>query len=312
MNLIAFDTGGTKTDAVLFTETGKVLRRLVLPGANPLDVGFDEACRRFLSAIDQLRNGIPGDVASIYGAVACNEYFGDRIARRLAEALPGPRIRIESDGPCLISGMLGHADGACLICGTGAALIIRQGEDVAHIGGWGYLIDSCGSGFILGKKAILAAVREADGRGKKTLLTQLLAEKCGEPVIDHFEALYQRGRPYIASMAETVFTARKLGDDAAGEIFDGCVRDLAELVNTAARRFTGEFPLVLNGGVFRHFPEYAQALAAQASPQARFILADVPPVYGGAVEAMHDMGLACGSAFREWFMQGYSIEKSDL
>lgn len=306
MNMIAFDTGGTKTDAVLFTHEGEVLRRLVLPGANPLDVGFAGACRCFLDTIDQLRGGTAEPIECIYGAVACNEYFGDRIARHLSETLPKPRIRIESDGPCLISGMLGHADGACLICGTGAALITRQGEAVDHIGGWGYLIDSCGSGFILGKRAILAAVREADGRGPATLLTPLLAAKCGRPVVEHFEALYQRGRPYIAAMAETVFAARQQGDSVASAIFDDCVGDLAELVDTAARRFGGPFPLVLNGGVFCHFPEYAQALAHRASPQAQFILADVPPVYGGAVEAMHDMGLACSPAFRARFMEGYA------
>ena len=48
--MIAFDVGGTKTDAVLFDSTGHVLRRSVTPGANPLDVGFDEACRRYLPA----------------------------------------------------------------------------------------------------------------------------------------------------------------------------------------------------------------------------------------------------------------------
>ena len=52
--MIAFDVGGTKTDAVLFDSTGRVLRRSVTPGANPLDVGFDEACRRYLHAIHTL------------------------------------------------------------------------------------------------------------------------------------------------------------------------------------------------------------------------------------------------------------------
>ena len=31
--MIAFDVGGTKTDAVLFDPTGRVLRRSVTPGA---------------------------------------------------------------------------------------------------------------------------------------------------------------------------------------------------------------------------------------------------------------------------------------
>ena len=55
---IAFDVGGTKTDAVLFTRDGEIVRHVITPGANPLDVGFDEACGRYLHAVEALREGL--------------------------------------------------------------------------------------------------------------------------------------------------------------------------------------------------------------------------------------------------------------
>ena len=71
--MIAFDVGGTKTDAVLFDSTGRVLRRSVTPGANPLDVGFDEACRRYLHAIHTLLKDFENiHILSIYGGIACS------------------------------------------------------------------------------------------------------------------------------------------------------------------------------------------------------------------------------------------------
>ena len=305
--MIAFDVGGTKTDAVLFDSTGRVLRRSVTPGANPLDVGFDEACRRYLHAIHTLLKDFENiHILSIYGGIACLEYFGNRVNEAIAAQVQADHIRTEPDGNCLISAMLGHTDGACMICGTGSSLCYRQGESYGHIGGWGYLVDSCASGFILGKKALLAVAREQDGRGEKTLLTQLIAQQCGESMEAHFEKIYAGGRPYIASFARLVFEARRAGDRVAAQIFDECVADLNELVWTAYRRFGGGYPLVLNGGIFQHFPEYVQAVKAHAPQQVQIIDSDAPPVYGGAVEAMYDAGMTCDAAFKQRFLEGYN------
>lgn len=301
---IAFDVGGTKTDAVLFDETGAVLRHVLMPGANPLDVGFEAACARYLDAINALKEGLNIAICGIYGAIACVDYFGTRVTDFLRERVQAEYIRIEPDGACLISAMLGHNDGACLICGTGSSLCYRFHEEYGHIGGWGYLVDSCASGFILGKKALLAIARSMDGRDGGTLLKALFEARCGEDLNAHFEKVYRGGRPYIASFASLVFEARQQGDGAAAQIFDDCVADLNELVWTGYRKF-GSYKLVLNGGIFRNFPEYAAALKAHAPVQVELINSDAPPVYGCAVEAMHDAGLACDAAFKRAFLRGY-------
>ena len=304
---IGFDVGGTKTDAVLFQRDGTVAGHVFGPGANPLDVGFEEACARYLRAIDALRQQMPpeGRIRCVYGAIACLEYFGDRVQQELCRHVPAEKIRLEADGNCLISAMLGHVDGACMICGTGSSLCFRQGESCGHIGGWGYLVDSCGSGFVLGKKLLLAIARERDGRGEKTLMTRLFEQRFGQTIEAHYEKIYDGGRPYIASMAGMVFEARRQGDRVAAQIFDACVADLAELAWTGHRRFGGGYRLVLNGGIFRHYPEYVQALRAHVPPDIKLIDSDAPPVYGCAVEAMYDAGLTCGADFKRRFLSGY-------
>lgn len=238
--MIAFDVGGTKTDAVLFRQDGTVEKHIIAPGYNPLDLGFAAASAGIEKVLKELCAAAQGPIAAVYGGVACVEYFGDRMQEYLCKCIPAQHIRIEGDGPCLISAMLGHRDGACMICGTGSALYVRKGDDYDHIGGWGYLIDSCGSGFILGKKAVLAAIRAHDGRGEKTLLTELLHEKCGEDITEHFETLYGKGRAYIASFAAAVFEAAGQGDQVAREIIDGCVADLNEMVQ-AGQTFQSPF-----------------------------------------------------------------------
>lgn len=300
---IAFDTGGTKTDAVLFAQDGTVLRHTVTPGANPLDLGLEEACRRYRAAIDGLREGLNMPIRCLYASIACIEHYGDRIPAYLRSLVPEATVRAENDGNCLISAMIGHRDGACMICGTGSALCYRFGEECGHIGGWGYLVDSCGSGFVLAQKALNAMVREMDGRLDHTLLTELFEQRTGETLRQHYARLYAGGRPYIASFASLVFEARRRGDRAAALIFDDCVQDLSELVWTGYRRFGGGYRLILNGGIFRHYPEYVQALRAHVPPEVEIMESDANPVYGCAVEAMYDAGLECGAAFKRRFLE---------
>jgi len=304
--MIALDVGGTKTDGVLFTPDGRILRHVVTPGANPLDLGLETAVGRYLDAIRMLMGDDIPRVRSLYGGVAAAMYTGDKIPRLLHPHVAADTLRIEGDGPALISTMLGHKDGASLICGTGSSLTIRKGEEYDVIGGWGYLIDGCASGFILGKEAVLAAVRQHDGRGEKTIITDLIREKCGEPMENHIETLYKKGRPYIASFAGIVFEARRAGDHAAAQIFDKCIRDLNELVWTAYRRLGGAYTLVLNGGIFRNFPEYAEALKACAPKDVTMVDSDAPPILGCAVEAMWDADFPCTGNFRQNFIESYS------
>ena len=306
--MIALDVGGTKTDGVIFTPDGKIHRHIITPGANPLDHGLPEAMRRYMHAIRELMGEDIPRVRTLYGGIAAAMYFGTKVPDGLREQAPADKVRVEADGISLISTMLGHVDGASLICGTGSSLNIRKGDVHDCIGGWGYLIDGCASGFILGKRAMLAALREYDGRGDKTLITELLVNRFGEHPANHLETLYGRGRPYIASLASTIFEARKAGDKVAAQIFDECVDDLRELVWTGRSRLGGAYTLVLNGGIFRNFPEYAQALKDVSPIDVTFIDSDAPPILGCAVEAMWDAGIECTKEFRKNFMESYNAK----
>lgn len=88
-------------------------------------------------------------------------------------------LYLEDDGWGMISSMLGQAPGCCIVCGTGCSLFARTPDALYHIGGLGYLIDTVGSGFILGRDAILAAIKQVDGRGPKTVLYDLVRAQMG-------------------------------------------------------------------------------------------------------------------------------------
>lgn len=108
---IAIDGGGSKTEIVLFDETGHILRRHVGQGGNPTDIGAEEARRRMHACMMEVFPAAPGEIAALYGGAAGVFPNGDVYSASLQQAFPVRAIRIEDDGCSLISGTLGHQDG---------------------------------------------------------------------------------------------------------------------------------------------------------------------------------------------------------
>lgn len=305
--LAALDVGGTKADAVLFDQTGQVLAHVIGKGSIPVDVGVEATNDNLLSVMKKLTKNYQGQVDTFYASIATINFYGTQVQDHLRRNLDFRHMRFEEDGPCLISGVLGHQDGASLICGTGSALYIRKGDEYHTPCSGGFLLDSCGSGYVLGKLALKAGFLSKIGREEPTVLTQLLEEQCGETLIEHYPKIYAQGRAHIASFARTVFQARNMGDRVAIRIFNLCASELADMVWIGYRENGCKpFDIVFNGGIFFNYPEYVQAVKALSPYDIRVHVSDAKPIYGCAVEAMYDLGLACDETFKEKFLRTYA------
>ena len=305
---IAIDGGGTKTDTVLFDTEGNILARHVGPGNNPTDIGCDEARKRLMEDIDAVYHNAGGAVETLYGGIAGTLPNGDIYSDEISRRYDIRCIRIEDDGCNLISGAFGHADGCGMVCGTGSSLFVRrEGQPLRHIGGKGYMIDTGGSGFEIGRDAICMALRAADGRTEHTVLQELLGEMLGCPVDDRVIPMVHRGgRPYIASFAAAVFAGRRMGDCVCEEIFQRQSALMADLTYAAQTSFDGGFNVVAGGGIVSHFPEYFEAIKQKSAPGANLVLQNAPPVYGAAAEAMWDAGEPVTDGFRARFLEAYA------
>ena len=71
--LIALDVGGTKADAVLFSEDGEVIARRVDPAGIPFDHGVQKTLSNCKSTIDRLTAYAGVHVSSFYAAIATVE-----------------------------------------------------------------------------------------------------------------------------------------------------------------------------------------------------------------------------------------------
>ena len=76
-------------------------------------------------------------------------------------------------------------------------------------------------------------------------------------------------------------------------------------MTAAEKHFDGAFDVVMSGGIMLNYAEYAQAVAAKASPKANMIRANVPPIVGSALEAVWRSGRDEAPSFKERFMAEY-------
>jgi len=304
---ISIDAGGNKTDCVLFDQTGNVAACEFGRGANAFDIGPAETSARLCAAVDSLKKHIPsGDkLAGVFGSISAAYYYPE-VEQHIRRHADGAPCKLDGVVSSVMAAMLGHDDGVCLISGVGSYCCVREaGKHRFFIGSTGYMLDTEGSGYVLGQQALNAAQRQRDGRGPETKLTELLEKEMGETVLEHLPVIYSGGRAYIASFAHTVFTARRMGDKVADEIFNRGVNYYAEALQAAYRHMGRPFKAVLGGGIFLHHPEYAEAVKERAPEGCEMIMLDVPAVFGGALEAVWLSGGTVDEGFRSRFVETY-------
>lgn len=304
---IALDSGGSKTESVLFSSDGRVLAKDRRAGANPMDIGFDPAYERYIGAVDALLAHLPDGekISSLFGCVAGCDPF-PQIREGIQQRIGGAPTVLGSDTLSILSAMIGKEDGVCLISGTGSACQYRrEGKIVNRIGGYGYLLDTGGSGYVLGRSAIMATLRAQDGRGTHGVLTRMVEEITGPSIRKHMPVIYAKGRPYIATFAPLVFAARRQGDPEAIRIFEKNTDYYAEALE-AMLRFAGQpFKVVCGGSVFQKVPEYSESLRQKAPAGCEIITLDKPVVYGAALNALWLCGMEAEDGFEKQFVETY-------
>jgi len=208
----------------------------------------------------------------------------------------------------LYSGTWGQP-GMVLIAGTGsiAYAISPQGMR-CRVGGWGYLLGDEGSGFALGQKALTAVLRQFDGRGRPTALTELLCEHTGlaDPrELIHYVYDAPNARKRVAAASRLLLAAAAQGDPVAREILEQAVAELVELVETCAARCGRDLPVVLAGGLLAEETLLRRELLARLAQAYEVILPELPPVAGALLMALREAGIAADQQLRNTLTDGW-------
>jgi N-acetylglucosamine kinase-like BadF-type ATPase len=209
------------------------------------------------------------------------------------------RILVVNDALIALQAGVGDEPGIVIVSGTGSIAYGRnQRGDAARAGGWGYVLGDEGSGYWIGRLALRAVVRHADGRGRTTSLTPRLLDHFG--VTRATELIYrvyheELSPRSIAATAKYVQHARDEGDVVANSILHRAADELitaASAVMAHLELSEKPFTFVLSGGLFQAVPWLAdqlELLLPSLAMRSRVVRLEVPPALGAVRLALADL-----------------------
>ncbi|GAA0368330.1 N-acetylglucosamine kinase [Bacillus horti] len=305
MYIIGIDGGGTKTTGAVANIEGSILASVTVGPTNPnsMEQSYIKAQfeKLFVHLADQIPNLFQHTLACFAGVAGADRPSNKQLlTETLTELLPSQtKIGIDNDAVnALFSGSLGEP-GVVNIAGTGSICFgINDEGKRQRVGGWGYLLGDPGSGYAIGRAACIAFYHAVDGRGKETLLSQLILEhfEVSSPyeLLEHIYDM-ERSRTVISSVTKLVFLAADQGDKIAIQILKQAAVDMAEQMDSLvsqlyAHKASTDFtvPVVLAGGIYQRSDWFLPIIQEQFrdhSIQTQFIIPDQPPVYGAIVAA---------------------------
>lgn len=245
--LVGVDAGGTGSRAVVVRD-GAVTERRDL---GPLNVLLHA------DAVDRLA----GLVAEVGAAGAGLGLAGVRSAAQAAgiaaevAGRTGARVVVGDDADAALAGAFRGAPGIVVIAGTGSNAAGRDAAGrTARVGGHGYLLGDEGGGYWIGRQAVTAALRAADGTGPPTALTALV-ERAFASLVGAEQQVHRHptDRQLLARLVPAVALAAGDGDAVAAGILTAAADHLADLAD-AVRARLGPLPVAGVGGIFRCAP----------------------------------------------------------
>ncbi len=287
---LGVDGGGTKTEFVWVNEKDEVIHRELRGSSNPNDIGKDRMIADMVAAVS---GNMPADCDNVdicmglsgLGFAGCK----DELISALKKIENVGCVDICSDVQIALDAAY-DGDGCIVIMGTGSVGYIRKNGECILVGGCGYMIDSSLSGYDLGREALNAVCSEYDGRGEKTLLTELILKERVENISELVKNTYTQGKSYVASFAPYVFEAYIRGDKVAEKILIGRVREWEKLLLGVYKVYGSEHcEITLFGSLNRQWSILSLFLLPQIKEKISFRLPEYPTVFG-ALKRVKDGG----------------------
>lgn len=307
--VLGVDGGGTRTVALVVNEKGRVLGRGESGPANYHIAGLGASAESIQHAtttaiadaglVKQALNGAflalagvdrPSDRQVMSGVIA-----------RLGLSCP---VQLEHHAVAALAGATGGKAGVVVIAGTGS---VAFGEDSRgnrrRAGGYGPLLGDEGSGYDIGRKALIAALRNEDGRSPATVLVERIKKQF---MLDHMSDMinlvYGNPAPLqrteIAGLANLVIEAAREGDSIAREILRVAGRELGLLAAAVLQGLQWDnaeiVPVAGSGSVFAAGSLLAlpmEQVAHSVCPQAEIGQPKHTPAYGAALLALRNLGI---------------------
>jgi glucosamine kinase len=239
--VVGVDAGGTKTAAVV-GDGHSILSRAdgaggaIRPGrALVASSAIADVVRRALSMAGVLQ----AEVLVVGAAGAGREAERDELERALRGEQVARRVQVTTDIAVALAAAFGREPGIVVSAGTGSIAVARTAEGELHrSGGYGWQMGDEGSGYAIGRAALSALSRAADGRGPRTNLTaRVLAAVRASDFDDVITWAANATASEVSALAPTVLDVAAEGDVVAQGIVDYAARELSQLALSLLPKF---------------------------------------------------------------------------
>jgi N-acetylglucosamine kinase-like BadF-type ATPase len=292
---LALDGGGSKCDAVVVDETGRVTGWGRGGSTHGYYVSPETVYQSYRDAVTQALGDLQSDGFWISGLLP-----------------PAMLMEIVADhGPVLGFARAGEVElglataqktwGMLVLSGTGSFVYGRLPDGQSrHFGSIGPILGDQGSAYAMGLYGLRAAFASRWTEARQTSLAEAVPRVYGlQNLYEVFNLVYNTGlsRREIAMAAEAVNEQAEAGDRVALAVLQGAADELATLavdIVNELQMHSLPFPLIANGSVaqksrlwWQRFTERVLAAAPRAQP----VVPDFKPVVGGALLALQAMGV---------------------
>ena len=253
------DAGGTRTTAIVARD-GEPIGRAEGPGS-AVRPGRELQSATTMSEVLRQALGASGlrrcEVLVVGAAGAGREAEREELRQALRSEGFADRVVITADIEIALAAGFREGPGIVLTAGTGSIAVARDPHGRLHrSGGYGWQMGDEGSGYAIGRSALGAVSRAADGRSPRTELTTALLAATRS---DNFDALVRWAArasvAEVAGLAPAVFDAAARSDTVAQGILDYAARELAGLVLHLLPHFGADersaVGVAFNGGLLR-------------------------------------------------------------
>lgn len=301
---LGVDVGSSKCHALVVDESGQALGLGKWGPGNHEVVGYGGLIEA-LNAITTQALAQAGlrkeQIAGAGFGIAGYDWPSELAPTLDAIATLGLSAPVEAVNDTIVGLVAGARDGwgVGLVAGTGTNC---WGWDANHrvgrVTGNGGSFGEYAGGGELAHRAVIAVAYEWSRRGPATQLTPALLGLVGaKDSLDFLEGLTLERYHIPAQAAPLVFQIAEAGDSVARDIIIAMGRELGDIANGVIRQIEledAEFDLVLIGSLYNGGPLLTEPLRQTVhslAPGARLVRLQAPPVVGGALIGMQQVGI---------------------
>lgn len=310
--VIGIDGGGTKTLAYLGNLKGEIIATTSSGPSNYHSIGINRTKQSLTQIVKTLCEYKDINIEDLeivsLGLAGVDRPDDKEIVTKIIESIvPKSKIMLHNDVVSELVGANGKGYGIITISGTGSISygIDSKGKSVRS-GGWGHIVGDEGSGYDIGRKALVSILRAYDKRDKETVLTEKVLDFLNlKSVNDIIGYVYNKDitREHIAKIAPIVLSGANENDIASKNILNEAVDSLVEITETVINQleFENTISLTYGGGILKK-NKYVQNRFIEAIKMKIDKVNVTQPQFDGAI----------GSLLIAWDQLNISYKKEEL